>query len=174
MNNVVLMGRLTRDPDIRHSQGENPITVARFTLAVDRRYQRRDREGSEPTADFISCVAFRSTADFIDRYIRKGTKIALTGSIQTGSYTNKDGQKVYTTDVVVDNVEFAESKRAAEGYSGGSGGSGYNDGYRGNSQQPSYNSPSRYDGPEAGNGASGLDDGFMNVPEGIDEDLPFN
>lgn len=111
MNNVVLMGRLTRDPDNRTSMSVNgDLEVSRFTLAVDRRFKR---SGEEQTADFISCVAFGKTAEFIRNYVHKGTKVCLNGRIQTGSYTNKEGQKVYTTDVVVENIEFAESKNAA-------------------------------------------------------------
>lgn len=113
MNKVILMGRLTRDPEIRYTQGENATAIARFNLAVDRKYKR---EG-EPTADFISCVAFGKTAEFIEKYCRQGTKLVVEGRIQTGSYTNNDGQKVYTTDVVVENVEFAESKASSEGAS---------------------------------------------------------
>lgn len=122
--------------------------IARFTLAVDRRYHK---DGAEQTADFISCVAFGKTAEFMEKFGRKGTKFALEGRIQTGSYTNKDGQRVYTTDVVAENMEFAESKN-----SGGNGGS-----QNGNSQAN--------DDPFAGGG-----DGFMNIPDGIDEELPFN
>lgn len=107
MNKVILIGRLTREPDIRHTAGENAMTVARYTLAVDRRIRRSD---GDQTADFISCVAFNKTAEFAEKYLHQGTKIAITGRIQTGSYTNKDGQKVYTTDVVVEECEFAESK----------------------------------------------------------------
>ena len=147
MNKVILMGRLTRDAEIRYSQGESSTAIARFSLAVDRRF-RRDNE--EQTADFINCVAFGRTADFLERFGRKGTKFVLEGRIQTGSYTNKDGQRVYTTDVVAENVEFAESK---------------NNSSTGNDfgGAPSAPSPS---------GAAG--DGFMNIPEGIDEELPFN
>ena len=148
MNKVILMGRLTRDPDIRYSQGENAMAIARYTLAVDRR-GRRDASGSEQTADFISCVAFGKTAEFAERYLHQGTKLVIEGRIQTGSYTNQDGQKVYTTDVVVENCEFAESKNSA--VDGGS-----------------YAS-SR---PEPVNAAG---DGFMNIPDGVeDEGLPFN
>ena len=112
MNNVVLMGRLTRDPDVRYStQGDSQMAIARFTLAVDRRFKRN---GDDQNADFISCVAFGKTAEFVEKYVNKGTKLTLSGRIQTGSYTNKDGQKVYTTDVVAENVEFAESKAASE------------------------------------------------------------
>ena len=144
MNKVILMGRLTRDPDIRYSTGESATAVARYTLAVDRRF-RRD---GEQTADFIGCVAFGRNAEFAEKYLHQGTKIVAVGRIQTGSYTNKDGQKVYTTDVVVEEQEFAESKASSEGNGGGYSGSGSN------------------------NSSSG--DGFMNVPDGIDEELPFN
>ena len=111
MNSVQLLGRLTRDPDVRYTDGGS--TIARFSLAVDRRFKQ---EGGE-TADFINCIAFGKTAEFIEKYIFKGTKIALNGRIQTGSYANKDGVKVYTTDVVVENVEFAESKNSNAGNS---------------------------------------------------------
>ncbi|MCR5527131.1 MAG: single-stranded DNA-binding protein [Lachnospiraceae bacterium] len=150
MNKVILMGRLTRDPDIRHTQGENSMVVARYTLAVDRRFRR---DGADQSADFISCVSFGKQAEFIEKYVHKGTKIAMTGRIQTGSYTNKDGQKVYTTDVVAEEVEFAESKRAADSYDGGS----------------SYGAPMSNSQPAP----QAADDGFMNVPDGIDEELPF-
>ena len=153
MNKVILMGRLTRDAEIRYSQGENQSAIARFTLAVDRRFHR---EGAEQTADFISCVAFGKTAEFLEKFGRKGTKFALEGRIQTGSYTNKDGQRVYTTDVVAENMEFAESKNAAGGSASGS-----------NTSAPQ--TPQANDDPFAGGG-----DGFMNIPDGIDEELPFN
>ena len=145
MNKVILMGRLTRDPEVRYSQAAEPLAIARYTLAVDRRFQRRDNSGNEQTADFISCVAFGRNGEFAEKYLKQGTKIAITGRIQTGSYTNKDGQKVYTTDVVVDECEFAESKNA----SGGNG---------------KQNAPT----------PSSVGDGFMNIPDGIDEELPFN
>lgn len=148
MNKVILVGRMTRDAEVRYSQGENSSAVARFTLAVDRRV-RRDANNGDQTADFIGCVAFGRTAEFLERYGRKGTKFVLEGRIQTGSYTNKDGQRVYTTDVVAENVEFAESKNASGG---------------GDSYSAS-NAPSP-------SGAAG--DGFMNIPDGIDEELPFN
>ena len=147
MNKVVLMGRLTRNPDVRYSQGEKATCVARYTLAVNRRF-RRD---GEQDADFINCVAFGRTAEFLERFGRKGTKFVLEGRIQTGSYTNKDGQRVYTTDVVAENVEFAESKNA----SGGGDNSGF--------------TPSDRPSPSSAAG-----DGFMNIPDGIDEELPFN
>ncbi|MDE5699863.1 MAG: single-stranded DNA-binding protein [Lachnospiraceae bacterium] len=161
MNKVILMGRLTRDPEVRYTQGENQMAVARYTLAVDRRFNRNNDEN---TADFISCVAFGKTGEFAEKYLRKGTKIAVTGRIQTGSYTNKDGVKVYTTDVVVEDHEFAESKNSGNsdgGYGNSNYGSGnYGGGFGGGSSQP------------AAPMAAG--DGFMNIPDGIDEELPFN
>ena len=117
MNKVILMGRLTRDPEVRYSQGENSTAIARYTLAVDRRF-RRNNDG-EQTADFIGCVAFGRSAEFAEKYFRQGLKVIVTGRIQTGSYTNKDGQRVYTTDVVVENQEFAESKAASANNAGG-------------------------------------------------------
>ena len=145
MNKVILMGRLTRDPEVRYSQGENATAVARYTLAVDRRYNRNNDEQS---ADFINCVAFGRNGEFAEKYLRKGTKIAATGRIQTGSYTNKDGVRVYTTEVVIEEQEFAESKNNSSNNAGSS-----------SDSTPSYDS--------AG-------DGFMNIPDGIDEELPFN
>lgn len=109
MNKVILMGRLTRDPEVRYGTGENSTAVARYTIAVDRRFKR----DGEQNADFIGCVAFGRNAEFAEKYLRQGTKIGLTGRIQTGSYTNRDGQKVYTTDIVVEEQEFAESKAVA-------------------------------------------------------------
>ena len=141
MNKVILMGRLTRDAEMRHGTGENATLVARYTLAVDRRFKK---DGSDQQADFISCVAFGKTAEFIEKYVHKGTKIVVTGRLQTGSYTNKDGQKVYTTDVVAEDVEFAESKRADSSSA-----------------------------TAASSGSDAPDDGFMNIPDGIDEELPF-
>lgn len=139
MNKVILMGRLCADPEVRYSQNENQTAVARYRLAVDRRFKR---EGDQ-TADFIPCVAFGKAAQFAEYYLHRGTKIIITGRIQTGSYTNKDGQKIYTTDVVVEDQEFAESKNA----SGNGGGVA----------------------PQAAD-----PDGFMSLPDGIDEELPFN
>ena len=156
MNKVILMGRLTRDPDVRYSQGENATAVARYTLAVDRRF-RRD---GDQTADFIGCVAFGRQAEFAEKYLRQGTKIAITGRIQTGSYTNRDGQKVYTTDVVVEEQEFAESKSEFEAN-------------RGSYQQNSYQQQNNYQQPAPSPGAD-VGDGFMNIPDGIDEELPFS
>jgi len=154
MNKVILMGRLTRDPEVRYSQGETPLAIARYSLAVDRRQSRNNNNGEEQTADFINCVAFGRTAEFAERYLRKGTKIAVTGRIQTGSYTNKDGVRVYTTEVVVEEHEFAESRNASGGNDGG-----FQGGYSGGNAAPA---------------PSGAGDGFMNIPDGIDEELPFN
>ena len=117
MNKVILMGRLTRDPEVRYSQGDNAMAIARYTLAVDRRFNRNNND--ENSADFIGCVAFGKSAEFAERYLHKGTKIVATGRIQTGSYVNKDGVKVYTTDVVVEDQEFAESKSASAGSDNG-------------------------------------------------------
>ena len=148
MNKVILMGRLTRDPEVRYSQGENALAIARYTLAVDRRAARRE---GEATADFINCVAFGRSAEFAEKYLRQGTKIVVSGRIQTGSYTNRDGQKVYTTEVVVEESEFAESKA--------------------NSSAPSNNS---YQASPAPSPSADIGDGFMNIPDGIDEELPFS
>lgn len=142
MNKVILMGRLTRDPEVRYTQGDNASAVARFSLAVDRRFKK----DGEQTADFINCVAFGKTGEFIEKYGRKGTKFVVEGRIQTGSYTNKDGQKVYTTDVVVEQVEFAESKASADGNI--------------TNNTANSNAPT--------------DTSFMDIPDGIDEELPFN
>ena len=152
MNKVILMGRLTRDPEVRYTQGDNQMAIARYTLAVDRRF---NRSGDENTADFIPCVAFGKSGEFAERYFRKGTKIVVTGRIQTGSYTNKDGVKVYTTDVVVEDQEFAESKN-----SNNNSGDNYGNNFGGGNSQSAA--------PMA------ADDGFMNIPDGIDEELPFN
>lgn len=141
MNKVILIGRLTRDPEVRYTAGDNPIAVARYTLAVDRRF-RRD---GEETADFINCVSFGRTAEFAEKYFRQGLKIAVTGRIQTGSYTNRDGQKVYTTEIVVEEQEFAESKNAR-----------------------SENGQTNNSIPETS------PDGFMNIPDGMEEELPFS
>ncbi len=150
MNKVILMGRLTRDPEVRYSQGASPMAIARYTLAVDRRFNRNNDEN---TADFIPCVAFGKAGEFAEKYFRKGTKLAVSGRIQTGSYTNKDGVKVYTTEVIVDDQEFAESKNSASNAGGGF------DGGSSNQQSAAPMSAS---------------DDFMNIPDGIDEELPFN
>ncbi len=150
MNKVILMGRLTREPEVRYSQNsESPMAVARFSLAVDRRGNRNNAEGQ--TADFINCVAFGRLGEFAEKYLHKGTKVALSGRIQTGSYTNRDGVKVYTTDIVAEDIEFAESKNASAG----------------NGEFSGFGGSSRPEPVSAG-------DGFMNIPDGIDEELPFN
>ena len=147
MNKVVLMGRLTADPDVRYSNnGDNQLAIARYTLAVDRRFKR----DGEPTADFIRCVAFGRAGEFAEKYFHKGIKIAVDGRIQTGSYQNKDGQTVYTTEVVVENQEFAESKASSD-----------NAGFQ---PQPAATAPTAPAG-----------DGFMNIPDSVDDSgLPFN
>ena len=145
MNKVVLMGRLTRDPEVRYSQGENALAIARYTLAVDRRFKR----DGEQTADFINCVVFGKSAEFTERYFRQGMRVVVCGRIQTGSYTNRDGVKVYTTEVVVEEQEFAESKNASSA-----------------NTQSYQTAPAPAPSADAG-------DGFMNIPDGIDEELPF-
>ena len=157
MNKVILMGRLTRDPEVRYSQGASATAVGRFSIAVDRKFKR---EG-EPDADFFNCTSFGKQAEFVEKYLRKGTKVVVVGRIQNDNYTNKDGQQVYSVRIMVDEIEFAESKNAAGGngegsYGAGSYGSGSNGGHQ--SQAPS----------------GGAGDGFINIPNGIDEDLPFN
>ena len=143
MNKVILMGRLTRDPEVRYSQGgENPLAIARYTLAVDRRFKR----DGEQTADFISCVSFGKTAEFAEKYFRQGMRVLVSGRIQTGSYVNQEGRKVYTTDIILDDQEFADSKGASG---------------RGPEQR-------QVQGADIG-------DGFMSIPDGIeDEGLPFS
>lgn len=142
MNKAILIGRLTRDPEVRYSQGENATAIARFTLAVDRRFKRA---GESQEADFIGCIAFGKQAEFVERYFKQGMKMTLSGRIQTGSYTNKEGVKVYTTDIVAEDIEFAESK--------------------GNTSNGSNIKPEP---------SSAIGDGFMNIPDGLDETLPFN
>jgi single-strand DNA-binding protein len=146
------MGRLTRDPDVRYtnSQTGDQLCIARYTLAVDRRFARRNGGDDSQSADFISCVAFGRQGEFAEKYLKQGTKIAATGRIQTGSYTNKDGQKVYTTEVVVEEQEFAESKNGS--------GSGSQGGYEPQSAPMSSDATA---------------EGFMNIPEGASDDLPF-
>lgn len=144
MNKVVLVGRLVRDPEIRYTQGDNPMAIARYTLAVDRRFKR----DGEPTADFINCVAFGKAAEFVEKYFVKGLRIAISGRITTGSYTNKDGMKVYTTEVTVEEQEFAESKAESEANKASS------------HQSKTTNTSSN--------------DDFMSIPDGIDEELPFS
>ncbi len=156
MNKVILMGRLTKDPEVRYSQGSEPLAIANYTIAVDRRRGRQAQNSpDQPTADFIPCVSFGKAAEFAEKYYHKGIKIAVTGRIQTRNYTNKDGNKVYVTEVVVEEQEFAESKNAS-------------------SQQPAYTAP---EPPSQGNQAPTADaddGGFMNIPDGIEGELPFN
>ena len=143
MNKVIFMGRAVRDPEVRYSMGANSSAVARFTLAVDRRYKR---EG-EPDADFFNCTAFGKIAEFVEKWIRQGTKVVITGRIQNDNYTNKNGEKVYGTQVMIEDIEFAESKRAAENSAG-----------QGGRPTPSQAAA----------------DGFMSIPDGAEEELPFN
>lgn len=145
MNSVQLVGRFTRDPDVRYTDGGS--TVAKFTLACDRRFKR----DGEDNADFISCVAFGKTAEFIEKYFRKGQRIGLNGRIQTGSYVNQEGTKVYTTDVIAENVEFVESRNASD------------------------SDPGEYRQTSSPAPTSAIGDGFMNIPDGVEDDgLPFN
>ncbi len=155
MNKVELIGRLTRDPEVKYTQGQEPMAIARYTLAVDR---RRGRQDGQQTADFISCVAFGKGGEFAEKYLHKGTKIAVVGRIQTGSYTKQDGTKVYTTDVVVEEQEFCESKSANDA-----------------AQTQSFiNTGASAVGGSSTRSETRAIDGFMSVPDGIDEELPFN
>lgn len=147
MNKVILMGRLTRDPEIRYANNENNTCIANYTLAVDRRFKR---QGDEQTADFIRCVAMGRGGEFAEKYLHQGTKIVVEGRIQTGSYTNKDGQKIFTTDVLVELQEFAESKAAS-----------------------AQNGNQNASAPTRPNVAQNDSDGFMNIPDAIEEELPF-
>ncbi len=156
MNKVILCGRLTRDPEVRYSQGAEPMAIARYTLAVDRR-RSRNNDPNEQSADFISCVAFGRNGEFAEKYLKKGTKMLITGRIQTGSYTNKDGVKVYTTEVVVEEQEFAESKNASSSNAGNF-----------------SNFGGSASAPAADSAPAAAGDGFMNIPDGIEEELPFN
>ena len=143
MNKWTGIGRLTRDPEVRYTQGSNPMAIARYTLAVDRRIKKEN----EQSADFIPCIAFGKSAEFVEKYLKKGTKMAVVGRIQTGNYTNKDGVKVYTTEIVIEEQEFAESKNASSG------------------EQNQAPQQKKYEDPGF--------DGFMNIPDGIEEELPF-
>ena len=146
MNKAILMGRLTRDPEIRYSQSDSSMAIARFSLAVDRRYKK---QGDEVTADFFNCTAFGKQGEFVEKYLKKGTKIVVTGRIQNDNYTNKDGQKVYSVQIMVEEMEFAESKANSE-----------------QREQEADNMPPAMGEPGA--------DGFMNIPDGIPNSLPFN
>ena len=141
MNRWNGIGRLTKDPSVTYTQGAETMCIARYTLAVDRRGKKQD---GQPSADFISCVAFKNNAEFAEKYLKQGMKIAVEGHIQTGSYKNRDGQTVYTTDIIIDSQEFCESKKNAT------------------------------DDTPAASEPSSVGDGFMNIPDGIDEELPFN
>ena len=169
MNKVILMGRLTRDPDVRYSAGENALAIARYTLAVDRRF-RRD---GEATADFIPCVVFGRSAEFAERYFHQGMRITISGRIQTGSYTNNEGNRVYTTEVVVEEQEFAESKNASQANA-----SGYQQSYQPQqSSAPAYQQSApayQQSAPSYQAAPQPAADGFMNIPEGLEEELPFN
>nr|DAO63753.1 MAG TPA: Single strand binding protein [Caudoviricetes sp.] len=138
MNKAILIGRLTRDPDVRYSQTDSNMAIARFSLAVDRRHKK---QGDETTADFFNCTAFGKQGEFVEKYLKKGTKVVVTGRIQNDNYTNKEGQKVYSVQIMVEEIEFAESKAAGQGVQN-------NDSIPG--------------------------DGFMNIPDGIESELPFN
>ena len=146
MNKAILMGRLTRDPEVRYSQSDSSMAIARFSLAVDRRYKK---QGDETTADFFNCTAFGKQGEFVEKYLKKGTKIVVTGRIQNDNYTNKDGQKVYSVQIMVEEIEFAESKASSPSNAGSDGGT-----------QPQMGAPDA--------------DGFMNIPDGIGSELPFN
>lgn len=144
MNKIILMGRLTRDPEIRYSQGENSLQIARYSIAVDRRFKRN----GEDEADFFNCTAFGKQAEFVERYLKKGTKVLVSGRLQNDNYTNKEGQKVFSVQIITEEIEFAESK-----------------GSNGGNAAPAAGRPDPTTAPG---------DGFMNIPDGIDEELPFN
>ena len=147
MNRVILMGRLTKDPELKYSTGERQMAIARYTLAVDRR-----AKGNEKETDFINCIAFGKNAEFTEKYFKKGQRVLIEGRIQTGSYINKDGKTVYTTDVIVDSGEFADSKGASD-----------------------YTSTSSYTQSQRPTSSSANSDGFMSIPDGFEDDgLPFN
>lgn len=148
MNKIILMGRLTRDPEVRYSQGENQVAVARFSLAVNRKWKR---EG-EPEADFFNCTAFGKLAEFAEKYLRQGIKVVVTGRIQNDNYTNREGQKVYSVQVLVEEMEFAESKSASAANAGAA---LYQTGAKPSPEQAA-------------------DNGFMSIPDGAEEELPFN
>lgn len=155
MNKVILMGRLTREPDIRYSQASEPLAIGRFSLAVDRRFKR---QGDDATADFFNCTAFGKQGEFVEKYLHQGTKVLVTGRIQNDNYTNREGQKVYSVQVIVEEIEFAESKAAAANYNG----------------QASYNQDSYQQQPMSRpEPSAAANDGFMNIPDGVDDELPF-
>ena len=152
MNKTILMGRLTRDPEVRYAANDSGMAIVRYTLAVDRRRTGNDGQ----SADFINCVAFGKTGEFAEKYFHQGIRIVVSGRIQTGSYTNREGQKVYTTEVVVEEQEFAESKASSDSYA---------------ASHPQQNAAPAPSMPSPGAASA---DGFMNIPDGIDEELPFN
>ena len=149
MNKVIMMGRLTRDPEVRYSSGENSMAIAKFSIAVDRR-NRRQQTDDQPTADFFNCTAFGKQGEFVEKYLKKGTKILLTGRVQNDNYTNKNGEKIYSVQIIVEEIEFAESKKDSVDSKSGA--------------QPQADAPT----------ADGGGDGFMNIPDSIQEELPFN
>ena len=149
MNKIILMGRLTRDPEVRYGGADNQTAIGRFSLAVDRRFRRA---GDSVDADFFNCTAFGKQAEFVEKYLKQGTKILLVGRVQNDNYTNREGQKVYSVQVIAEEIEFAESKNAA-----------------------ANNRPQGQPAPAAGGNFGGGDDDFMNIPDGVDDDdLPFN
>lgn len=151
MNKVILMGNLTRDPEMRYSQGENSLAIARFSLAVNRRFARQ----GDPDVDFFNCTAFGKQAEFVEKYFKQGSRMLMTGRVQNDNYTNKNGEKVYSVQIIADEIEFAERKSASDQFAGGNTG-GFNEGNK---------------APEP---AAAAGDDFMNIPDGIDESLPFN
>ena len=160
INRVILMGRITRDPEVRYTQGDKSMAIARYTLAVDRG-RRKTADDQQPSADFISCIAFGKSGEFAEKYLHKGTKICISGRIQTGSYTRQDGTKVYTTDVVVDEQDFCESRNAQSATAPAA--------------SPSQSATHAPTAPASAAPAASDPalDGFMNIPDGIDEELPF-
>ena len=188
MNKVILMGRLTRDPEVRYTQGDNSMCIARFSLAVDRRFSRNSQDGT--TADFFNCTAFGKLAEHVEKFYRKGTKTLLSGRIQNDNYTNREGQKVYSIQIIAEELEFAESKNSSQAQGGYQQGyapqqnqgyqppQGQQQGYaqaQGGYQQgyaPQGNYQQGYVPQPQGGNQQGID-GFMNIPDGIDEELPF-
>lgn len=163
MNSVILCGRLTKDPEVRYSSGERQMPIARYTLAVDRRGRRGQQDNQGQTADFIPCVAFDRAAEFAEKYLKQGTKMIVRGRIQTGSYTNRDGQRVYTTEVIIEDQEFAESRNSSS-----QGESSFSQSFRQNEERPRESQSFNAGPADAG-------DGFMNIPDGVsDEGLPFS
>ena len=163
MNSVILCGRLTKDPEVRYSSGERQMPIARYTLAVDRRGRRGQQDNQGQTADFIPCVAFDRAAEFAEKYLKQGTKMIVRGRIQTGSYTNRDGQRVYTTEVIIEDQEFAESRNSSS-----QGDSSFSQSFRQNEERPRESQSFNAGQADAG-------DGFMNIPDGVsDEGLPFS